>query len=105
MINLSINTRDFRELGNRHTAQKITQPFNDIETLYELVAEGLFDENVPDNEDQDTDSSSRAFDLFSLVPNYKGIIPFPHGIQHFSLYQHRIPSVLAEPTGPPPKQA
>lgn len=105
MINLSINLADFREFQNRHASHKAAQPFNEIETLYELVAEGLFDKDIPDTEDQDTVSSFKSFDLFSFQPLHNEIVVTPYTVEYFSFYQPGISLVHAEPNAPPPKQA
>lgn len=105
MVNLSINRPDFREFEKKAVAQHSEQPFAEIETIYELVAEGIFDKDIPDSEDEDIDSSFKPFDLYSssLKPADTNLKFYP--VEHASFYQTDFSLFESEPTSPPPKQA
>ncbi|MGZ8550556.1 MAG: hypothetical protein ACXWV2_07835 [Chitinophagaceae bacterium] len=105
MINLSINPPDFRQLSGRFNSQDQGISLNEIESIYELVAEGFFYENVPDSEDQDTDASFILLDLFSFTQGHSATIVIPHTIQLISYYQSGTSLIYPQPDTPPPRQA
>ncbi len=105
MINLSINPADFREFRNGIATKPAPGNLNEIETLYELIAEGIFDNNIPDSEDNDTNSTFKFLDLFSSSPRPDELIVLMYPNKHFSYYQSRLSFIVSDPGGPPPKQS
>lgn len=102
MINISIDPPDLKLAENRQG--KIEEPATDeTETVYELIAEGLFDQDVPENDEEETDTSSPGFLLyfFTAGSNQLRALNFP--VEHFSHYQKKVLSAHQEPSSPPPK--
>ncbi len=103
MINISIN---FQRLTPQRSqtntiANDPTDP--EIETLYELIAENVFDFEIPESEDEAIDNDSISFHLYCYSPN-RMVFGAPPILTDHYLYNYTGGSVLQNaPVSPPPK--
>ncbi|RYZ26918.1 MAG: hypothetical protein EOO10_14235 [Chitinophagaceae bacterium] len=104
MINLSVDTPDSQiRYGTTNHHEDLS--INDIESLSELIAEGLFDIDVPESDEDDVDSSSPAEDLYFSDRSSQQLPLVSFSIQHVGYYLNSFPSISQKPLSPPPKSA
>jgi hypothetical protein len=103
MINISINFQQLTPLTavTKNVANEPIDP--EIETLYELIAEGIFDFEIPESEDEAIDNDSINFHLYFYSPNRLVFGVTPIFTDHY-LYNYFGSSALQQPpVSPPPK--
>lgn len=103
MINISIDPPDLKKLKVAPISHKEDLSINDIESVYELISEGVFENDVPENDDSDVDTESPVIDLycFKIFFSTRPVFNFP--IEHFSYYYNNLSFDCPEPNSPPPK--
>lgn len=104
MINVSIDPPDFRQFKNAHVEHKEDLSLNEIESIYELVSEGLFGKDVPESDDADIDTKPETPDLYCFMSRYSEATPVRFSAKRFSHYLHSFSPVHIELSSPPPKQ-
>lgn len=105
MINISIDPPDLMPLRTAPVSHEEDLSINETESVYELISEGVFETNVPDQDDSDMDRESQTFDLYCCKPIFttRPFLDLP--IEHFSLYRNNLSFDYTEPSFPPPKHA
>jgi len=104
MINLSVDSPDSQiHYGTTDLHEDLS--INDIESLTELIAEEVFDMDVPESDEDDVDGSSPVIDLYFSERSCHQLPPVFFPIQHVSYYQTSFPSISKKPLSPPPKFA
>lgn len=102
MINLSVDSPDSQiHYGTTNHHEDLS--INDIESLSELIAEEVFDIDVPESDEDDVDSSSPVIDLYFSERSWHQLPPDSFPIQHVSYYHRNFLSVTQQPLSPPPK--
>ncbi|TDH24585.1 hypothetical protein EXU57_14690 [Segetibacter sp. 3557_3] len=78
---------------------------NTIESVYELISENVFDNPVPESDEDDIETISPTVDLYFDVPLYSRlqILDFP--TEYFPNYPNTLSLAGKEPHSPPPKRA
>lgn len=103
LINISIYTPHTKSF----TVASITSPedhdVNGVESIYELVSEGIFNIDVPASDENDRDITFEALDLFLLSSVYTSLLVFKHPIQHYAFYPGASYPLHSAPNSPPPK--
>lgn len=107
MINLSMDPVDTMNFKDGRATIEEDLSINEIESLYELISEALFGEDVPEHDEKDEDAFVKVFSLYyaatpvELVP----VATFTFSIDYTAFYQDRSCLNYAEPHFPPPEQA
>jgi hypothetical protein len=106
LANISVDHVDFRHSVNSSDAGKDPSSINEIESIYEWLAEGVYNIDVPEAaDDEEIDSASQTIELY-FFPKITGKMPLPIVlIHHHSRYHNHAYPVYREPTSPPPRIA
>jgi hypothetical protein len=105
LINISIDPPDLWRLKTASISQKQPLPINEIESLYELISEGVFEHDVPESDENDIDSESQPFDLYCFNNIYSTRPGYSFPVEHFCYYHNTFSCECPEPNAPPPKNA
>ncbi len=105
IVNISINPPDIHRQKQGSVVLSEDLSINDVESVYELVAEGVFDSDVPESEEEETDTTSSAFDLYFFNRTSIKLPPLQFPAVHFSYYSNNFTSFHQAPHSPPPKAA
>ena len=105
MINISIDPPDLRQLKKAATQQKEDLTINEIESVFELVSECVFENSVPETEDNDIDTKLSTFDLYCYTISYSTIPASNYAVEHNDFYLNNFSFEIPEPNAPPPKYA
>lgn len=105
MINISINPPDIYRTRQGAILPTEDLSVNDIESVYELVSEGLFDHNVPESNEEEVDSTTSGIVLFFQPRSGIELPPLAYHTTHISFYTSIYASVHQDPVSPPPKAA
>ncbi len=103
LINISIYTPHTKSF----TVACVTSPedldVNGVESIYELVSEGIFDVDVPVSDENDSDIAFETLDIFLLSPVYNKPVVFKHPIEYYAFYPRTSYPLHSAPNSPPPK--
>ena len=104
-INISINPPDVKLVVDKTVTNNKQLAADETESIYEWVVEGMSDEDVPESDDDDMDTSSPSFELyfFNRVCSELPVLHF--SIEHYAHYHTNFPFIHQEPHSPPPKWA
>lgn len=72
MINVSIDPRDLIQIDQGMYSHTEDLSINETESIYELIAEKLFDTEIPESEEEDVEKTFGGIDLFfntTLISN------------------------------------
>lgn len=72
MINVSIDPRDLIQIDQGIYSHTEDLSINETESIYELIAEELFDTEIPESEEEDVEKTFGGIDLFfnsTLISN------------------------------------
>ena len=105
IINVSINTPDLKCAKQSSLSKTENLSINETESVYELIAEGMFDKKVPDSDEDDMDTSSPSFELYFFPKICSKLPAFNFLIEYFPHYSNNFLSVHQEPHFPPPRFA
>jgi hypothetical protein len=105
LINISINPPDLQHPKFSSITNKEDLTINKIESVYELIVEGVSDEEVPESDEDETDTTSQSFVLYFFSKICSKLPALNYPIEHFSHYHNNFPSVTKEAHFPPPKFA
>lgn len=104
LINISIYTPHIKSF----TVACVTRPedldVNGVESIYELVSEGIFNVDVPVSDENDSDITFETLDIFLLSSFYNKLVVFKHPIKHYAFYPRTSYPLHSAPDFPPPKQ-
>ncbi|HET7896336.1 MAG TPA: hypothetical protein VFL47_01655, partial [Flavisolibacter sp.] len=84
MINLSIHPQHFTPHRSSSVARSEQPAINEVNSVYELIAEGIFETDVPESEEEDIDSSSPPLELYLSNSTCGQLPPFNFFVEHFS---------------------
>ena len=105
IINISINSPHLKRPNySRETISKDLS-LNEIESVCELIAEGVFDTEMPESDEDDIDTFSPSVELYFFERSYSKQQSFAFPIEYFSYYYNNFLSICREPHSPPPKLA
>lgn len=106
MVNLSMDPIDQINLKNGHTYEEDLS-INEIESVYELVSESVFDQDVPEADEQDEDAYVKIFNLYFNPVAANTIFFNTHKfiLTHSVFYQVSSYAYHPEINSPPPKHA
>ena len=108
MINICTDPVDSLNFKNGHITSEEDLSINEIESVYELVSEKVFNEGVPESDENDEDTFVKVFNVFFSVPlmvSIKFLSISQYIISHNSFYCDSIYSNTIQINSPPPKQA
>jgi hypothetical protein len=105
MINISIDPPDLKQLKTAPISQKEDLSINEIESVYELISEGVFENDVPEKDDNDIDTESQPFDLYCFKFTFSAPPVFNFLIEHYPSYHKSFSFECPQPNSPPPKYA
>ena len=105
MINISIDPPDLKHSKYSHHTNQEEVLLDETESVYEWIAEGVFDEEVPESNEDDIDTSSPSMELYFFTATCTRLPAIEFPVEHFSHYYSNIPFVHQEPRFPPPKRA
>ncbi|HUC79515.1 MAG TPA: hypothetical protein VMR70_01315 [Flavisolibacter sp.] len=109
MINISIDPPSLKFQQAVGSANSKAASIDEIESIYEMVAEGVFDKDVPDdNQDKDEDeihTSSPSMDLYFSAHAGHQLPQLSFPSEYFPHYHNINLLIYTEPNSPPPKYA
>jgi hypothetical protein len=105
IINISIDPPDLKHLRSGSITGEENLSVNKIESVYELIVEGVSDEEVPESEEDEIDTTSQSLVLYFFSKMFNQLPIADFSVKHVSFHQTNFPSVTMEPHIPPPKQA
>jgi hypothetical protein len=105
IINISINPPDAKHAKYSSITDKEDLLINETESIYELIAEGLFNEDVPESNEDDIDTSSPSVELYFSTGIFSTLPAIEFPFDHFAHCNNNFPSLHHEPLFQPPKQA
>lgn len=105
MVNISIDPPDLKHQKHNTITYKEDLSINKIESVYEMLAEGIFEVEIPESDEKEIDSSSPSFELyfFNGICTKLQTSVFP--IQHYPHYYNNFASLYQKPDFHPPKLA
>jgi hypothetical protein len=106
-INISVHPPHLRQIKPSHAMSKEALSTNEIESVYELISEGVLEIDVPENDDGDDDSDidteSQIFELYCFRTIFDLESDLNLRINHHSYYCNNFPFEFDEVNSPPPK--
>ena len=105
LINISIDPPDMERATYASDSGEEDLSINDIESIYELVAEKVFDEDVPESDENDIDTASQTFDLYCITAQDGLQAFYDYFIDYEAQYLNHLSTDSPEPGFPPPKSA
>ena len=102
-INVSIDPRDLKQFKDNLT-NKEDLSINEIESIYELISEGVFHKDVPESDENDIETTSEAFELYFFTSTYTKLLVFNSPVEHYSFCQNKLSVLPSQPHLPPPEQ-
>jgi hypothetical protein len=105
MINISIDPPDFKHPKHSSVTNKKALSIEETESFYELIAEGVFDKEVPESNEDEIDTSSPSFELYLITRICTKLPALAFPVEHFPQYYTSFSSINQEPHSPPPKFA
>ena len=103
IINISINLPDINYPNYRNVLSKEDVSIDELESVYELIAEDVFNKEVPESDEDEIDTSSQPFELYFFTKTCSKLPALAFPAKHFSRYQNNFLSIFQEPHLPPPK--
>lgn len=103
MINISIDPRDIKLPKDTSVIHVTDGSADEIESVYELVAEGVFNKEVPPDNEDEIDTSSPSLELYFFTPACIELPAIAFVLKHFSYCYNHFTSVHQEPLFQPPK--
>jgi hypothetical protein len=104
VINVSINPPDLKYGKYSALTKKEDLSINEIESVCELIAEGIFDEDIPESNEDEIDTLSPSFQLYFFTGNGIKLLAKEFSLAHFSHCYSNITSENKEPLYLPPRQ-
>jgi hypothetical protein len=105
MANISVDPPDLRQVKKSTISLKEDLSINEMESVYELISEGVFENNVPESEENDIDSKLQSIDLYCFTLTYDmRSVSYLH-VRRYSSYYNNFSFETPEPNSPPPKYA
>jgi hypothetical protein len=106
MINISVDPPDIRILLQTEKEAEQSMIIEDLDTVYEIMAEALMLSDIPDDGDEnDIEKSSKSVELFYYKPIFESFALYQSALLHNSYYADPLSVQPTEPFSPPPEQA
>lgn len=104
MINISVDPPDIKTHVSQGKQPKHQKEIDSINSVYEMVAEGLLDNDIPDEDDEtDIEKTVKSVELFcykTAIPTLAAVdVPLKHQPSNSDPYS----SCSTNPNFPPPK--
>ncbi len=103
IINISVDPPDLNVRAYDTATSKKESSFDETESVYELIAEGVFDEKVPESDEDEMDTSSPSFELYFFNRSCSRLPALVFPLHHSPHYHNNFLSLHQEPHSPPPK--
>jgi hypothetical protein len=103
LVNISIEPPEIQTPPKTTRATAPAKEINKIESIYEMVSEGLLDIELPDGEDEDIEKTNKSIQLFfssAVLHAFPLTVPFP-AYQAYQPERYSLP--FTDPVSPPPK--
>ena len=104
LINISIYTPHTKSFTVACGASPEDLDVNGVESIYELVSEGIFNVDVPVSDENDSDITFETLDIFLLSPVYNKLFVSKHPLEYHAFYQRTSYPLQSAPNSPPPKR-
>lgn len=101
MVNLCVDAPDATSFYSHREDLSV----NDTESLSEWIAEGFFDHDIPEGDEEDVDKHTTSIDLYFVERTGYLLLPMPVALQHFTTHLALVPTRHDKPHAPPPKAA
>lgn len=101
IVNLSIDPPDRMVL--KQAAHPVDHTSDEIESIYELISEELFDTAVPGNDENEQEKQLNAFDLYCPPSISSDIVITAYLIEHLAYNQDIFLAQAPECYSPPPE--
>jgi len=105
IINLSIDPRDLKSANYSPITAKEDFSTDEIESVYELIAEGVFDKEVPASNEDEIDTFPPSFELYFFTATSFRLPAINSPLEHFAHSYNNFPIVHQEPLFQPPQFA
>ncbi|OLY90609.1 hypothetical protein SAMN05444008_101251 [Cnuella takakiae] len=99
LFNLSVDAPDANAFYNYPEDLSL----NDTESLIEWIAEGFFDHDIPEGDDEDVEKNTATIDLYFTERTGYLLHPSHVAPEHFITYFSLVPTRHDQPHAPPPK--
>ena len=99
---MSINPLHLSKPLSHDAAQEQNISDDEIESIYELIAQEICDTDIPESDDEDVDSTSPLLELFYTEPS-DNLSSFCVFLVHNSRYHNIAPSIYRDPQFLPPQ--
>jgi hypothetical protein len=103
IINISIDPPDFKHTKYSIVTRNEVLSVDETETIYELIAESMSDQKVPESNEDGTDTIAPYVELFFSSTPFIKLHAFGSIIEHFSYYEDIFSLIHEEPLSPPPR--
>ncbi|MDO9373705.1 MAG: hypothetical protein Q7T76_04790 [Ferruginibacter sp.] len=103
LMNIAIDPRDPNRFPASVDQSKEDLSINETESIYELVSEGLFDTEVPETDEKDTDTNLTIFDYYCLNLADSDVILTAFQLAHKPYDQSGLLEYFPPFDAPPPK--
>ncbi len=104
-INISIDPGDLKRANYDASTSQEDLSINEVESVYELIAEGVFDKQVPESDEDDIQTISPSIELYCDTPLYSTLQPLTFPTEYFPHYNTSRSLSNKQPNSPPPKRA
>ena len=106
MINISTDPVDQINFKNGVAVIEEDLNINEIESVFELISEKIFDQGIPESDENDEDTFIKYFNYFCSVHTHEFLssIIFEFQLIHDYFYLDMFNNTHSEPSSPPPKQ-
>jgi hypothetical protein len=104
MINISIDPADLKQFKSAQMLDNEDLSINEMESVYELVSENVFEKDVPESDESDVDKQSHTFDLYCSKFGYTPQPVFAFVAEYYQYYQRDVSFDCPQPTSPPPRR-
>jgi len=103
MINVSIDPPDIRLAKTQNKPEKKEVVINDVESVYEMISEGVFDTDVPEGNENDIEKNTFPFLLYCFQPEPILVVLNKGNLKHHSCYIKHLSLHYFSPLSPPPR--
>jgi hypothetical protein len=104
MINISIDAPDVKTVFKNSSRSSKDLTINDIESVYELLSEHFFHNEIPESDEPDIEKDINSVELFYFHPDTYHFGYQDYTLHHQSNYKESFPVPFSKPNSPPPKR-
>jgi len=105
MINISIDPPDIKLRKSSKKSIKKEVVVNDIESVFELISEYVFDTDVPEGEENEIEKNTSSILLYCYKPEPISLVDNTINLQHYPFYIEYSYPPHFDPSSPPPRVA